>query len=51
MTSQDFGTLALQLLAAAQIPGNSLELAMAFKAAAQSLADGNATIEQVQPSE
>jgi len=44
MTPQQFGQLALQLLAAAQIPGDALETALAFKAAATDLAQGRATI-------
>ena len=44
MTPQQFGQLALQLLAAAQIPGDALETALAFKAQATELAQGRASI-------
>lgn len=44
MTSEQFGQLALQLLAAAQIPGAQLETAMAFRDMARSLADGQSEI-------
>ena len=40
MTPQQFGQLALQLLAAAQIPGEALDAAMQFKTTAKALADG-----------
>lgn len=43
MTPQQFGQLALQLLSAAQIPGEALDAAMQFKATAQMLAGGQIT--------
>ena len=49
MTSQQFGQLALQLLSSAQIPGEALETALAFKALATDLVQGRATITPVEP--
>ena len=49
MTPQQFGQLALQLLAAAQIPGDALETALAFKASATELAQGRLTLAPVEP--
>ena len=49
MTPQQFGQLALQLLAAAQIPGEALETAMAFKAQATDLAQGRMTLTPTEP--
>lgn len=40
MESKDFGTLALQLLEAATIPGQALEQAIQFKRLAESLQGG-----------
>lgn len=44
MTPQQFGQLALQLLAAAQIPGEALDAAMQFRGIAQDLASGRVII-------
>lgn len=44
MTPQQFGQLALQLLAAAQIPGEALDAAMQFRGVAQGLALGKLSI-------
>jgi Trp operon repressor len=49
MTPQQFGQLAAQLLASAQIPGEALDQAMAFRAIASDLATGKATITPVAP--
>ena len=49
MTTQQFGQLALQLLAAAQIPGDALETALEFKSWAADLAQGRATITPAEP--
>ena len=48
MTSQQFGQLALQL-PAAQIHGDALETALAFKAAATELAQGRMTLTPTEP--
>lgn len=48
MTSEQFGQLAMQLLAAAQIPGAQLETALAFRDMAARLADGTTQIEEQQ---
>ena len=45
MTPQQFGQLALELLKAAQIPGEALETAIAFKQIASDLVAGKVTIE------
>lgn len=44
MTSEQFGQLALQLLAMAQIPGAQIDAAMAFRDMARNLADGQAEV-------
>lgn len=49
MTPQQFGQLALQLLAAAQIPGEALDQAIAFRDLAQDLASGLAIINEAMP--
>lgn len=48
MTPQQFGQLALQLLAAAQIPGDALETALEFKALATDLVQGRVTLAPVE---
>lgn len=40
MNPQDFGTLALQLLEAANIPGKALDQAVAFREVARAMAEG-----------
>lgn len=49
MTPQQFGQLALQILAAAQIPGEALETALAFKSMATDLVQGRLTISEPVP--
>lgn len=44
LTPEQFGQLALQMLATAQIPGAQLETALAFRDLARSLADGQSEI-------
>lgn len=49
MTSEQFGQLALQLLAASQIPGAQIDAAVAFRDLARSLADGQAEVVTKEP--
>lgn len=44
MTSAQFGQLALQMLAQAQIPGEALDVAMQFREMAKALAEGKTEI-------
>lgn len=44
MTPEQFGQLALQLLSSAQIPGDALDTAIAFRETAKALTEGRMTI-------
>jgi hypothetical protein len=44
MTSEQFGTLALQLISQASIPGSALDAAIAFRKMARDLAEGRVVL-------
>lgn len=44
MTSEQFGNLALQMLAQSQIPGDALDTALQFRAMAEALSRGEAAV-------
>lgn len=44
MTSEQFGQIALQMLAQAQIPGDALDVAVQFREIAKALEEGRAEI-------
>jgi hypothetical protein len=46
MTSEQFGQLALQLLQQASIPGQSIDIALAFRDLAKEMAAGRITLQQ-----
>lgn len=51
LPSKEFGEICLQLLGQSQIPGSMLEMAIKFKQTAESLANGQSNIANVEKSE